>query len=75
MKLIIELTNNGAVVEKKTGEKEFDTKMSYVFDECDLDGLKEMLWDISDECVQYDKFAEKTIKIDIGHGSKYEGKK
>ena len=69
MKIVIETTSNGSVV------KYPENKVSYKFEENDLEGIQEMLYDILEEvslCTsRYDK---ERIQIKIVHGDKYECK-
>lgn len=75
-KLIIELTENGAVVEIK-GHYDFNngksTKKVFKFDEEDKTGLVEMLQEIDYFCIidegRYDK---QRVRIDLVHGDKHE---
>lgn len=73
MKITIETCKNGAYVIFDDGENE--DKMSYQFDEENLDGLHELLYNIEETVgVMSSRYSEKRIRISIEHGDKYECK-
>lgn len=77
-KLIIELTENGAVVEIK-GHYDFNngksTKKVFKFDEDSKEGLVEMLQEIDYFCfIDEGKYSKERVYISIEHGGGYECK-
>lgn len=77
-KLIIELTENGAVMEIK-GHYDFNegksTKRVFRFDDENKEGLIEMLWMIDHFCFTDEgKYSRERIHIEMVHGEKYECK-
>lgn len=75
-KLIIELTENGAVVEIK-GHYDFNegksTKKVFKFDEEDKKGLVEMLQEIDYFCMLDEgKYSKERVLVELEHGHAYE---
>jgi hypothetical protein len=72
MKIIIESTSNGAFVRYDDGENE--SKYIYKYEKNNLDGLRDLFYDLSEELNadgRYDRFR---LTMSIKHGDKYECK-
>lgn len=70
MKIEIEKANNGAIL--KTDDKDDFSTDIYKFDDDNLDGLVEMLYEICDFVGQMgDRHDKLRIRISVLHGDKY----
>jgi hypothetical protein len=70
MKIIIEPCSNGAFVIIDDGENQ--EKSIYKFDETNVMGLQELLYDVNDTLNLSGRYDKMRIKVNIEHGDKYE---
>lgn len=70
MKIIIEPCSNGAFVITDDGENEH--RAVYKFDETNVMGLQELLYDIRDEFISGSKYDKMRVQVSIEHGNSYE---
>jgi len=77
-KLIIELTNNGAVIEIKDHvdfNEGHPIKLVYAFDDDNKQGLLDLLWKVDEFlCVDEGKYSKERAEIKLVHGENVECK-
>jgi hypothetical protein len=69
MKIIIEYCSNGASTVFDDGE--IQDKIVYKFDESDLSGLQELLYDIKEQFYPGSKHDEFRVHVSLEHGTDY----
>ena len=69
--ITIKTTDNGAIV-KVTGQYDENFERSYVFDEENMEGMEQLLWDLLDPIHLFGKYSKERISITRVHGEKYD---
>ena len=70
MEIKITSCKNGAYAIFDDGENE--ERFAYRFDEDNLNGLTEMLWDIKENFEAGDRYSQFRVVVSVEHGDKYE---